>query len=91
MSFDVSADSYLRFMGRYSEPLAVRFADLAGIRDGQRVLDVGCGPGPLTAELAGRLGPAAVSAARKASSWKPVWLSSSIKSSPAALAWPDIF
>jgi SAM-dependent methyltransferase len=63
MSFDVSADSYLRFMGRYSEPLAVRFADLAGIRDGQRVLDVGCGPGPLTAELAARLGPPAVSAA----------------------------
>ena len=30
---------------------------------GQRVLDVGCGPGALTAVLAGRLGPSAVSAA----------------------------
>jgi len=30
VSFEVSADAYLRFMGRYSEPLAVRFADLAG-------------------------------------------------------------
>ncbi|HEV8489132.1 MAG TPA: class I SAM-dependent methyltransferase [Candidatus Limnocylindrales bacterium] len=29
---------------------------------GQRVLDVGCGPGALTAELVTRLGPAAVSA-----------------------------
>jgi SAM-dependent methyltransferase len=30
MSFDVSADAYQRFMGRYSEPLAAQFADLAG-------------------------------------------------------------
>jgi len=34
VSFDVSADAYLRFMGRYSEPLAVQFADLAGVREG---------------------------------------------------------
>ncbi len=27
MSFNVSADAYLRFMGRYSEPLAARFAE----------------------------------------------------------------
>ena len=62
MSFDVSADAYTRFMGRYSEPLAARFADLAGVRRGQRVLDVGCGPGALTAELAGRLGAGQVCA-----------------------------
>ena len=54
MSFDVSADAYLRFMGKYSEPLAVPFADLAGIGPGLRVLDVGCGPGALTAELVRR-------------------------------------
>jgi SAM-dependent methyltransferase len=62
VSFDVTADAYLRFMGRYSEPLAVQFADLAGIGPGQRVLDVGCGPGALTAVLASRAGPGAVSA-----------------------------
>jgi len=62
VSFDVSADAYTRFMGRYSEPLAVAFADLAGVRRGQRALDVGCGPGALTAELASRLGCDAVCA-----------------------------
>ncbi len=56
MSFDVSAESYLRFMGRYSEPLAARFADAAGVNAGQRVLDVGCGPGALAAELMARGG-----------------------------------
>ena len=56
MSFNVSADAYLRFMGRYSEPLAAQFADLAGVRRGQRMLDVGCGPGALTAELVSRTG-----------------------------------
>jgi SAM-dependent methyltransferase len=63
VSFDVSADAYLRFMGRYSEPLAALFADLAGAHRGQRALDVGCGPGALTAELVSRLGADAVCAA----------------------------
>jgi SAM-dependent methyltransferase len=43
-------------------PLAPRFSDFAGVAPDQRVLDVGCGPGALTAELAERLGPAAVAA-----------------------------
>jgi SAM-dependent methyltransferase len=62
VSFNVTADAYLRFMGRYSEPLAVQFADLAGTGPGQRVLDVGCGPGALTAVLVSRAGTDAVSA-----------------------------
>jgi SAM-dependent methyltransferase len=49
-------------MGRYSVPLAPLLADFAEVVAGQRVLDVGCGPGALTAELVRRLGPAAVSA-----------------------------
>jgi SAM-dependent methyltransferase len=62
VGFAVAADAYDRFMGRYSVPLASGFADFAGVSDGQQVLDVGCGPGALTAELVGRLGPAAVTA-----------------------------
>lgn len=62
VSFEVSADAYNRFMGRFSEPLAVEFAERAGVRRGQRALDVGCGPGALTAQLVNRLGASAVSA-----------------------------
>jgi SAM-dependent methyltransferase len=60
VSFDVAAEAYDRFMGRYSVLLSPQLADLAGVRAGQRALDVGCGPGALTAELVTRLGPAAV-------------------------------
>jgi SAM-dependent methyltransferase len=69
VSFDVSAGAYLRFMGKYSEPLARQFADLAGIHPGLRVLDVGCGPGALTAELVRRLGPGAVRAVEPSASF----------------------
>src|SRR5438876_10414211 len=49
-------------MGRYSVPLAPQLADFAEIAAGQRVVDVGCGPGALTAELVRRVGAAAVAA-----------------------------
>jgi SAM-dependent methyltransferase len=61
MSFEVAAESYGRFMGRFSEPLADSFADVPGLVRGQRALDVGCGPGALTARLIERLGSDAVS------------------------------
>ena len=62
MTFAVAADSYDRFMGRYSVLLAPQLAALAGVAAGQRVLDVGCGPGALTTELVRLLGPEAVTA-----------------------------
>jgi SAM-dependent methyltransferase len=62
VSFDVGADAYARFMGRYSEPLAAAFAAQLEFRRGQRALDVGCGTGALTAALVSQLGSAAVSA-----------------------------
>jgi SAM-dependent methyltransferase len=60
--FAVAAEAYDRFMGRYSMPLAPLLADFAGVSGGQRVLDVGCGPGALTAELVRRLSPSDVTA-----------------------------
>jgi SAM-dependent methyltransferase len=62
MSFTSGADQYDRFMGRYSAPLAPVFTDFARLADSARVLDVGCGPGALARELAGRLGSSSVSA-----------------------------
>jgi SAM-dependent methyltransferase len=62
VSFNVSAVAYARFMGQFSEPLGEQFVELAGMRPGQRALDVGCGPGALTSRLVDRLGISAVAA-----------------------------
>lgn len=49
--FDICDADYDNFMGRYSFRLGRVFADFAGIKRGQRVLDVGAGTGALTSEL----------------------------------------
>ena len=56
MEFSAPADHYDRFMGRYVPKLAIALAEAAGVTAGMRALDVGCGPGGLTHELAARLG-----------------------------------
>jgi len=56
VSFEVAADAYDRFMGRFSRLLSPQMLTLAGIAAGQDALDVGCGTGALTALLVARLG-----------------------------------
>ncbi|MFD5215916.1 class I SAM-dependent methyltransferase [Microbacterium sp. NPDC058345] len=56
-----TAEGYDRLIGRFLPSLAPAFAEFAGVRAG-RVLDVGCGPGGLTAELVERVGDGKVSA-----------------------------
>jgi SAM-dependent methyltransferase len=62
VSFDVPADAYDHFMGIHSRQLSPQLVELAGIARGDRVLDVGCGPGALTTELVDRLGAKSVAA-----------------------------
>ncbi|MBZ9882022.1 class I SAM-dependent methyltransferase [Mesorhizobium sp. CA10] len=52
-SFTVHAASgYEQLMGRWSRRLAPKFIDFVGLAGGEKVLDVGCGTGSLTFELA---------------------------------------
>ncbi|HEV2711685.1 MAG TPA: methyltransferase domain-containing protein [Gaiellaceae bacterium] len=58
-----SAEAYDRFIGRYGRALAEALSEFAGVEPGMRALDVGCGPGALTAKLAELLGSESVSGA----------------------------
>src|SRR5215471_12591821 len=48
------AQAYEHFMARWSQRLAGPFLDFAGVKAGDRVLDVGCGTGVIAAALAER-------------------------------------
>jgi ubiquinone/menaquinone biosynthesis C-methylase UbiE len=60
--FTGPAEIYDRFVGRYSPGLARAMCEAAGVRPGQRALDVGCGSGALVATLADVLGAENVAA-----------------------------
>jgi SAM-dependent methyltransferase len=62
VTFRVAAAAYDRHVGRYGKELAERLCAVAAVGPGQSVLDVGCGPGALTAVLSGLVGPGRVSA-----------------------------
>jgi len=57
-----AAEAYDGQVGRYGAQLGSGLAEVAGVRPGQRALDVGCGPGPLTVVLVDRLGASNVAA-----------------------------
>jgi ubiquinone/menaquinone biosynthesis C-methylase UbiE len=56
------AEVYDRFVGRYSPGLAAAMSQAAGVRAGQRALDVGCGSGALVAAVTDVVGAANVAA-----------------------------
>jgi SAM-dependent methyltransferase len=60
--FSTPADVYNRYIGRYAPSLARELISYAEVKPGDRALDVGCGPGALTAELVGVLGADQVAA-----------------------------
>jgi SAM-dependent methyltransferase len=62
VTFAVAAEAYDRHVGRYGVELGTALAGAAGVRGGQRALDVGGGPGPLTRVLVELLGAENVAA-----------------------------
>ncbi len=60
--FRTPADAYDRFVGRYGQELGRALIDAAAVGPEWRVLDVGCGPGALTAELAMLVGAGSIAA-----------------------------
>jgi SAM-dependent methyltransferase len=62
VTFETSRQAYDAFMGRYADRLAPLLIGFAGAQRGERVLDVGCGPGSLTEALGAHVGAQNVAA-----------------------------
>lgn len=81
-------------MGRYSRQLAVPFAEFAGVRAGQRALDVGAGTGALSQQLAHVLGEEKLAAAEPSPDYvatlRERFPYADVRQAPAEqLPWPD--
>jgi SAM-dependent methyltransferase len=91
-----SGDGYELVMGRWSRRLAEPFLDFANLRDGERILDAGCGTGNLAFAIAARapaatvngvdLSPAYINHARASNSNKNIEFS---VADVCALPFPD--
>lgn len=57
-AWDEAASFYSRVLSAVYEPVTASFVEFCGFRPGQRVLDVACGPGSVTALAADRTAPA---------------------------------
>jgi SAM-dependent methyltransferase len=94
MGFETTRDAYDRYMGRWSDRLAVSFLSFAGGERPGRALDVGCGPGATTEALAKGLGAAQVAAADPSTSYVTACRDrlpgADVRRAVAAdLPWPD--
>lgn len=94
VTFAIPGAAYDDFMGRYSSQLAPLFADFCGVGAGAYVLDVGCGPGALTAVLVQRSGPTRVAGIEPATGFVEVCRArlpdADIRQGTAEqLPWPD--
>jgi SAM-dependent methyltransferase len=67
--FQTAAETYDRLVGRYTRELGRAMVAAAGVRQGERALDVGCGPGALTTELVAVLGADRVAAVDPSASY----------------------
>ncbi|WP_051966760.1 class I SAM-dependent methyltransferase [Kitasatospora mediocidica] len=56
-AFSLAADEYDEANGPFFNPVGVRLAQLAGLRPGDRVLDVGCGRGAVLFAALAEVGP----------------------------------
>jgi len=61
-TFRAPAETYNRHVGRYAPALSAALMEVAGVEQGMRVLDIGCGPGGLTSALADLVGAENVAA-----------------------------